>query len=100
MAARPAEHRALFKGNNDDHFRLGVKITQGALRLFTDPYQSDIIIASPIAMVRTHARTLPCTHICMHAHACTHTPRVARRCRGDEPPAAATACGGPFFRPP
>lgn len=31
--------------------RLGIKLTKGAIRLFTDPYQSDIIISSPIAMV-------------------------------------------------
>lgn len=31
-ARKPADHRALFDGNLDDHFRLGIKITRGAIR--------------------------------------------------------------------
>ncbi|GLC42263.1 hypothetical protein PLESTM_001310300 [Pleodorina starrii] len=50
LAARPPEHRALFAGNVDDHFRLGVKVTKGAIRLFADLYDSDIIVASPVAL--------------------------------------------------
>lgn len=30
--AKPADWRALFSGNTDDHFRLGIKITRGAIR--------------------------------------------------------------------
>ncbi|GIL58206.1 hypothetical protein Vafri_13325 [Volvox africanus] len=50
VAAQPPEHRALFSGNVDDHFRLGIKVTKGAIRLFADLYNSDIIVASPIAL--------------------------------------------------
>ncbi|GFR41586.1 hypothetical protein Agub_g2307, partial [Astrephomene gubernaculifera] len=50
LAAKPADHRALFAGNVDDHFRLGIKVTKGAIRLFADLYQSDIIVASPVAL--------------------------------------------------
>ncbi|MEW5301455.1 MAG: hypothetical protein WDW36_004315 [Sanguina aurantia] len=49
-ASKPMEHRALFAGNLDDHFRVGIKITQGAIRLFSDMFQSDIIVASPIGL--------------------------------------------------
>ena len=28
LGAMPAEHQALFAGNTDDHFRLGIKLTR------------------------------------------------------------------------
>ena len=31
-ASKPAEWRALFSGNVDDHFRLGIKLTRGAIK--------------------------------------------------------------------
>ncbi|KAJ9521729.1 hypothetical protein QJQ45_015356 [Haematococcus lacustris] len=50
-SAKPADWRALLgSGNTDDHFRLGIKVTRGAIRLFSDLYQSDIIVASPLAL--------------------------------------------------
>jgi U3 small nucleolar RNA-associated protein 25 len=50
IARKPIEHRSLFSGNADDHFRLGMKLTRGAVRLYTDFYQSDVLIASPLAL--------------------------------------------------
>lgn len=47
---QPAEHQALFDGNSDDHFRIGIKITRGSVRLYSDFYESDIIVASPLAL--------------------------------------------------
>ncbi|KAL3155972.1 hypothetical protein ABBQ32_012964 [Trebouxia sp. C0010 RCD-2024] len=47
---QPAEHRELFNGNCDDHFRIGMKITRGSVRLYSDFYESDIIVASPLAL--------------------------------------------------
>jgi U3 small nucleolar RNA-associated protein 25 len=50
IARKPVEHRGLFAGNLDDHFRLGIKMTRGAIRLYTDFYQSDVLVASPLAL--------------------------------------------------
>lgn len=29
---RPADHKAMFSGNSDDHFQVGIKVTQGSVR--------------------------------------------------------------------
>ena len=50
LSLKPKQHRALFDGNCDDHFRLGIKMTRGSIRLFTDFYDSDILVASPLAL--------------------------------------------------
>lgn len=50
VKSKPEEHQALFWGNIDDHFRLGIKITKGAVKLYADFYQSDILVASPLAL--------------------------------------------------
>ncbi|XP_068637580.1 protein NUCLEOLAR FACTOR 1-like [Aristolochia californica] len=48
---KPADHEALFSGNNDDHFMLGIKFTKGNIKLFSDFYSSDLIVASPFALI-------------------------------------------------
>ena len=50
LQRKPAEHRGLFAGNLDDHFRLGIKLTRGAARLYSDFYQSDVLVLSPLAL--------------------------------------------------
>ena len=47
----PDDHKALFKGNTDDHFRLGMKITKASVRLYVDFFGADIIFASPLGLV-------------------------------------------------
>ncbi|KAK9841329.1 hypothetical protein WJX74_004003 [Apatococcus lobatus] len=47
---KPADHQALFRGNTDDHYKLGIKTTRGSIRLYTEFYDSDIIVASPLAL--------------------------------------------------
>lgn len=48
--SKPAEHQALFGGNADDHFRLGVKLGRGGVSLYSDFFSADIIVASPLAL--------------------------------------------------
>ena len=47
----PEDHKALFKGNTDDHFRLGLKLTKASVRLYVDFFGADIIFASPLGIV-------------------------------------------------
>ncbi|CAI5943671.1 unnamed protein product [Closterium sp. NIES-64] len=102
---KPVDHRAMFAGNNDDHFRLGIKFTKyvgagagnnddhfrlgikfikKAVNLYMDVYQSDIIVASPIVPHRIFYSIhpphpppipLPITHL-SPAHPPAHPPPI------------------------
>lgn len=49
--SKPSDYKALFGGNNNDHFMFGVKFTRRSIRLYGDFYSSDMIIASPLGLV-------------------------------------------------
>lgn len=50
MRKKPADHRDMFSGSTDDHFKVGIAVGRSRLKLFADFYSSDIIVASPIGL--------------------------------------------------
>ncbi|CAO3627587.1 unnamed protein product [Mucor hiemalis] len=48
--SKPADYLQNFQGNIDDHFRLGIKFAKKSMKLFSDFYNADVIIASPLGL--------------------------------------------------
>ncbi|XP_067015268.2 U3 small nucleolar RNA-associated protein 25 homolog [Anabrus simplex] len=47
---RPEDYEAMFAGNTDDQFRIGITVTKKSLKLYADFYSADIIVASPLGL--------------------------------------------------
>ena len=44
------DYQAVFGGNIEDHFRIGISVSKKTLKLYTEFYSSDIILASPLGL--------------------------------------------------
>lgn len=47
---KPEDYEQTFAGNSDDTFRLGISFTRKCMKLFSDFYTSDLLIASPLGL--------------------------------------------------
>ncbi|SMN18767.1 similar to Saccharomyces cerevisiae YIL091C UTP25 Nucleolar protein required for 35S pre-RNA processing and 40S ribosomal subunit biogenesis [Maudiozyma saulgeensis] len=49
-SSKPKTFQQIFKGNTNDFFVLGMKFTRKAIKLYSNFYQSDIVICSPLGL--------------------------------------------------
>ncbi|XP_055849072.1 U3 small nucleolar RNA-associated protein 25 homolog [Episyrphus balteatus] len=47
---KPEDYEKTFAGNTDDNFKIGISLTKKCIKLYTEFYSSDILIASPLGL--------------------------------------------------
>jgi len=47
---KPADYRHMFEGNVEDTFKIGVRFTKRSIKLYSEFYGSDLIVASPLGL--------------------------------------------------
>lgn len=47
---RPDDFEKMFAGNIDDSFRIGLSLKKNSIKLYSQFYSSDVIIASPLGL--------------------------------------------------
>lgn len=52
---KPADYSRTFRGNIDDDFKLGIAFSKRSIKLYTEFYDSDLIVASPLGLRRESA---------------------------------------------
>ena len=50
LTRKPADHQALFTGNVDDKFCIGLRVNASKLLLYSEYKQADILVASPLGL--------------------------------------------------
>ncbi|CAK9170662.1 unnamed protein product [Ilex paraguariensis] len=58
-SSKPSDFQALFGENNNDHFMIGIKFTRRSIKLYSDFYSSDMIVASPLGLITDNAKNIP-----------------------------------------
>lgn len=49
-SVKAEDFNLIFTGNTEDHFKIGLSVSKKSLKLYTEFYSSDIIIASPLGL--------------------------------------------------
>lgn len=47
---KPEDYKFTFRDNIDDCFRIGIKLNRKSMKLYSEFYSSDIIVASPLGL--------------------------------------------------
>ncbi|GMH11925.1 hypothetical protein Nepgr_013766 [Nepenthes gracilis] len=50
-SVKPSDFETLFGANNNDCFMMGIKYTRKSIKLYSDFYSSDMIVASPLGLI-------------------------------------------------